>query len=313
MKYQHIIIDATNLWWRSFVVSIKDCITTDETKLASCAIDHTLKMLRNLQKKFAYNSSDIYLLFDNPETVLHIRKLIDSEYKSTRLKKSVPKGIYEALAIFVEILKSYSNKFHVIKVPSLEADDLTDPLIKQLQIDENNKALLISNDLDWARNITEDVDWYNYNEIYTITSFNKKFGFDPSKGKAIQLYKAIHGDKSDNITNAVPYIPTEILLQIVNQFESVDDLYFNLWKECCIVPRQWKLKLQEAENDVRKNFTLVDFVILDIELRQYIIDCKRNVKLLKIYFESLELPLESDMTNKINRQTFFIQKRPRRL
>ena len=308
-KYRYLIIDTQNVWWRNFIVSVKNVICDNQTELSSLAIKKALISIKKLQTDFGYIDSKLYLLFDNPENVLTIRKVIDENYKSHRLKKSVPKGIYEILSIFVEILKNYSDDYFIFKVPSLEADDLTYPLLKSLPIDKKNKAIVISNDLDWARNLKENIDWWNYNKLYTVESFKKEYSFDPSRGKAIQIYKAIHGDTSDNIENVVPYLPKEILFDIVNRFESIDDLFKNLWKKETNYPHDWKLKLKEAENNIRKNFTLVDFILLDIKTNDFIIQCKRKPKLLRIYFDSFNIPLEKDMfTKKDSDNSFFTKK-----
>ena len=57
-----------------------------------------------------------------------------------------------------------------------------------------------------------------------------KYKFSPS-GNKIKLYKAIHGDKSDNIENAVPYLPENILLDIINNFQDVNDFLKRFWNE----------------------------------------------------------------------------------
>jgi hypothetical protein len=294
------------------MVAVKGVIIEDENNVAPLVIKKALAMIRNLHEKFGYVDSKIYLLFDNPESVISIRKVVDSEYKSCRLKKSVPKGIYETLGIFIEILKSYSDQYYICRVPSLEADDLPPAIIKTLKIDNNNKALIISNDLDWSRNITDNISWYNYNDLYSVSKFQKEFKFSP-RGKAVQMYKAIHGDRSDNIENAVPRLPKEILLDIVNRFDSIDDLFKNLWKKETEYPHDWKMRLKEAENNIRKNFTLVDFMPLEIKTEDFIIECKRRPKLLRIFFKSFNLSLEKDMHSKEDaKQPFFVPKKTRK-
>lgn len=310
MKYQYLIVDCTNAFWRAFTASVKNLLCDDTVNnIAPVVIKKSLSMIRNLHNQFGYEDSLVYLLFDNPESIISIRKVIDEDYKSCRLKKSVPKGIYETLSIFIEFLKNYSDNYFVCRVPSLEADDLVPPILNSLSIDDKNKALVISNDMDWARNINENINWYNYDEMYSILSFQRKFQFSP-KGKSVQIYKAIHGDRSDNIENALPYLPKKLLLEIVNRFDSVDDLFKNLWKKEVDFPHSWKLKLKEAENTIKKNFTLVDFISLDIKIEDFLIHCKRRPKLLRVFFKSFDIPLEKDMITKEDRkQPFFAPKK----
>jgi len=296
-KFSYILIDGTNLWWRCFSTALKKLFVKKEFELFPGAIKEALTRIDHIKNIFGYNDSLLYICFDNPESVLNVRKYIDENYKSHRFKKNSPKGLYQTLNIFIEILKYYSDNFRILSVSSLEADDLTKPLIesyKEIEISKKNKCLVISSDLDWSRNLalSEYCYWWNFHKLYDREAFKEEFEFYPVNEK-IQLYKAIHGDASDNIENAVPYLPHDLLIRIINEFNSVDELYKGLFKTD--YPQNWKIKLKENERDVRKNLDLVNFIPIDLKIEDHLIECKQNVKALKFFYDCLGLDYEPFM------------------
>lgn len=286
MKYEYLIIDATNLFWRAFAISLKKFIVVDGHEIVPGAISEGIKKILKIKNKFAYKDSPIFLLFDNPESALRVRKIIDKDYKSIRLKKCAPKGLYPTMNFFIYFLRYYSDTFKIVSTDGYEADDLTKPLIQTLELNKIRKALCISNDLDWSRNISEYVDWWNWGEVFTINKFKKKYGFSPENQK-VQIYKAIHGDKSDSIKNAVKYLPKEILIDIVNKYECINDLFKNISREG--YPDKWKQKILESEHQIRINYKLANFANLDKEISKIISNCKRNSKMLETLSKILKI------------------------
>lgn len=298
-KYNHIIIDGNNLFWRSFTSSLKKYVSVEDFHLFSGAIYDVLDRIKQIKENFAYESSIIYFCFDNPESVLNLRKFLDNNYKSHRFKKNAPKGLYKTLNIFVEILKVYDDNYRILNVDSLEADDLTYSIISEIKenLSRTNRCLVISNDLDWSRNLSlsDFCYWWNFLKMYNRKAFESEFGFYPI-GNKIQLYKSIHGDSSDNIKNAVPYLPKDILNDILNKFDNVEDMLSGIWDQD--YPLKWKKKIKEAEIDIKANNNLVDFIDANVSLKDYMLICKRNIKKLKIFYDSLDLKYESFMYTK---------------
>lgn len=301
MKYENLIIDATNLFWRSYC---ENSITIESFLVYYKTIERAINRIKDLREKFAYNDSKIYFLFDNPESQINLRKILsEGQYKHTREAKNVPKDLYRSLNIFSEVLKSYNDNFYIIYGESLEADDLTKPVIEHLELKEFNKCLCISADLDWARNISKYCDWFNYANIYNAEVFKNKYGFNPI-GNSIQLWKAIKGDNSDCIKNAVPYLPDEILKDMLNKFKDVRDLFNNVFQQN--YPDKWKIKIKEAEKQIRINYQLVDF----IENVNYgnisIIQGKQNKKLLRFWYKKLKLELEEWMKDEVTERNSWL-------
>lgn len=294
MPYKYLIIDGQNLYWRTVLGVFKNIYSLEEEsegEVNSIVIKEAFKRLENLKARFGYEDSLIYLLFDNPSSKINKRKLIYKEYKHARDKKVIPPVFYRILEVFQTLLQYAYNNCFLIMVEDLEADDLAKPLIDSLTFNEEDRGLVISADLDWARNITKNIDWFNYVAIYNEFSFKEEHGFSPI-GKKIQLYKAFHGDNSDNIPNAVPYLPKEVLLYLVNKFDTLEDLLSNLWtiQEC---PQTWKLKIKDAESQLVINYTLADFLDTPEKIEKDIVVCQENVKVLRYLYQLAGIPLDT--------------------
>jgi len=311
-KYSYVIYDFNNLFWRSIISSLEKTKNINDYALYNEAIMMFFTRLKELENKFCYKETLSYFLCDNPESHINIRKIItDGQYKHSRESKNLPKNLYKTLNIIIEILKSYSSNYRIVQCENLEADDLTLPVKKLLNITNQNQCLFISADLDWARNIDENCHWYNYYTVHDITSFKKKYEFSPV-GKSIQLWKALKGDNSDCIKNAVPYLPNEILLDILNRFKDLEDLYSNLWQQD--YPKEWKIKLNEAKINIRTNYQLADFIEVTGNISTYIYECSENLKKLEFWFKTLDIPFEGRMLlDKSIKPTFFEKKKYKRV
>jgi 5'-3' exonuclease len=297
MKYTHLVIDGNNLFFRSFVEHSSQ--TIEGMIVYTQSVIQAIARVNELKERFGFEDSSVFILFDNPESKINIRKIItNGEYKHSREKKKVPKELYYSLSIFAEVLKNYKNNFYIVNKEGLEADDLTKP-IYDLYKSTNNSFLFISADLDWARNIKTDAHWFNYHSVYDAYTFFNKYGFNPI-GNSIQLWKALKGDKSDCIENATPHLPEVILKDILNKYKDVDDLFSNIHR--IDIDEKWKRMFKENERQIRINYQLTDFINkddnneLDYDGKTLnIIECKENIKILRLWYNSLNLELEERM------------------
>jgi 5'-3' exonuclease len=313
-KYKYILIDGNNLFWRSWATNIAEVILKDE-KIYSGGIATFISRLNQLINMFSYvDDVKIYLLFDNPTSTIKVRQEIDENYKSHQLNKKHDKEIYKTIEILIRILKCYSDKFYIVNCPNCEADDLTLPLIKYLKISDDafsDKVLCISNDLDWARNIDINIHWYNFNEVYTIDSFEKEYGFKPNDNK-IKMYKAMRGDKSDNISIGLPYVKEDTVIDILNKYSTIDLLIDGL--NISDYSDSVKKKIRENSIQLRTNYQLVDFSPIENDITEYISICKKRIGELKIWYKALDIELESWMKSKAEMQnSFLIQKKIKRV
>jgi len=294
LKYNFLILDGNNLFWRAWATNVEQLIVDNEV-IYSGGIAQFISRLNQLIDTFSYKDMvKVYLLFDNPTSTIKARQEIDENYKSHRLNKKYAKEIYKTIEILIRILKCYSNNFYILQRKGCEADDLTFPLLQHLNISNNgfDSALCISNDLDWSRNISENVHWYNFYNVFDISLFEKEYGFKPVKNK-VKMYKAIRGDKSDGIPIGLPYVKEDVVLQLIDKFNTMDDLVKNVYDSD--FDTKVKNKITENAKRLITNYQLVDFLPIDGSIEENIIKCEQRIGELKIWYKVLKIELESWM------------------
>lgn len=306
-KYPTILIDGNNLYWRAFITGVKK--DKKPSKLVSAGIAEAFSKVKKLLATYGRKDTKVYFLFDNPTHELSIRKVIQPTYKHPRDRKTVPAQLYQTLNAFQQILRVYSDNFYIVVADKKEADDLTAPILAHLQPTPSQPALCVSADLDWARNISKvegAVEWFNWDRVVSHQSFKKKHGYLPT-ASAIKLYKSLRGDASDAIAPAVPYLPEEVVLDIVQRFESVEDLLAGLFSQTDY-PLQWKQKINNAQSELRVNWRLVDFLPCKESYDRLVVPCKRNPRQARMWFETVGMPVESWMKEKSSAPAFFSER-----
>jgi hypothetical protein len=277
-----------------FYYTTLEKVVYDSVELFPSLVKNSLKKIKDIKKNFGREDTDIYCLFDNCQSAINIRKIIsENKYKSNRDKNKVPAGFYKTLDLFYYLLEFYDNNLYLLRLSSNEADDLVDPLLKHLKPTVEDKALLISADMDWSRSIDSSVEWYNYVNIFTKENFEKNFGFVPTRDKII-LYKTFKGDSSDNIKPAIPYLRKTDIMLIVNNFDSIDDLMNNLFSTS-ILKDDLKKKINNSIKQIKINEQLVSFFPIKGGVENLIVKCVENIPQLRMVFEIFGLELESRM------------------
>jgi hypothetical protein len=230
----------------------------DGVELFPSLVQNTLKEIKFFKKQFGREGTNIYCLFDNCQSAINIRKIIsNNQYKSNRDKDKVPKGFYKTLDLFYYLLEFYDDNIYLLRLNSNEADDLVHPLLKYIKPDVNNRAILISVDMDWSRSISPIVDWCNYTTIYNRENFKTNYGFTPNKDKVI-LYKIFNGDNSDHIKPAISNLRhrESTSAMIADNFDSLDHLLENL-DNTSIIKDSLKEKINKNMHKVKENHQLV--------------------------------------------------------
>lgn len=266
-KYSYLIIDGSNLYHRSYYLG------KTHANLATGVIQESLKSIDSLVETFAYDNSEIYFLFDNSQSQINIRKQIDPEYKSTR-EKNRYEDLYRFHSRLIEILKVRDSRYRILMAGTLEADDLVKPLISTLKLNLYTKGIMISNDLDWTRNLSANIHWFDWQNVYDLEYFFSKYSFFPSE-EGLKLYKAIKGDPSDHIYCGVNNFPQDVLCEICNtafNFKSFQD-FENLIPT---LPNNLQLKIKQSFKEIKRNYALVDFAHIEKPIEEYIRKCEYN-------------------------------------
>ena len=307
-KYEQIAIDGNNAWWRSVCATVKKSKEVDGVFIYTQAIVEFLNRVKEIQNQFGYDNSTIYLLFDNPKSKINTRQMIDEHYKSHRCNESVPKEFWDTLALLEMIIQCYSNNYVIMRLNGCEADDLVYPLIKE-KVDAKNKMLLISVDMDWSRalSFSENVHWFNYSELFWHKEiFKQKYSFYP-EGNKVKFFKTFRGDPSDDISPAVPNIPSKLLFYIMDTYDDIEVFILNFNQDKNI-PEQWKIKILENRSKILSNYQLVDFVQIEENIDTYTFKCKENIPELRYWFKLLDLPFENRMIYKEEKSNIFFKK-----
>ena len=309
IKYSQITIDSCNLYWRcvcSCAKKAKESI--DDAFIYTNVITEFLSRVKDIQSTYGYDNSTIYFLFDNPKSKINVRKLIDDHYKSHRYNEHIPKEFWDTLALLEMILQCYSNNYVIMRLNGCEADDLVYPLIKE-KVNDKNKMLLISVDMDWSRalSLSENVHWFNYSELFWHREiFKQKYSFYP-EGNKVKFFKTFRGDTSDDISPAVPNIPSKLLLYIMDTYDDIN-VFISSFNKNENIPEQWKIKILENRSKILSNYQLVDFVQIEENIETYSFKCKENIPELRYWFKLLDLPFENRMIYKEEKSSSFFKK-----
>lgn len=307
-KYQYIVIDTTNFFFKCYHSIIAGHEIKPE-KIAPEQVSHIINLMLELtayiKHEYAYEESEIYFLFDNSQSHINIRKLISEDYKSNRDKKNIPKNVYAILKLFSNIIKVYSNKYSLLFSDNLEADDLVMPLTEMIKPDHANKCLLVSDDMDWSRSITENTHWYNWKEIYDRDQFYRKYQFFPTI-ESVCSYKAFLGDASDSIPPAVSRtFSRKEFIEILNRYDDIESIIAAANRS--EFSDKTNLEIIKSTKALRHNRGLIYFQQLKFPIENIVFRCKKDEFQVRVYLDSLniEIPLEFQSRKEIE-ENFFL-------
>ena len=210
---------ATYRWFsfQNIDVSVDD-ITSNEVFITAF-YKHINNDIKKICKKWNTNKDNILFCVDCLRTEIWRNDIYDT-YKATRVQKNnFNKKIF---SIFSDYVNSLGFKY--ISQSRLEGDDviyLSQRMIKtQLETLKNNdiSIIIITNDNDFLQLVDKQVHVYNmqFKELMKRGYNNPKIDL---------LFKAIYGDKSDNISKIGAGITKEKALMISNMADSDREKY----------------------------------------------------------------------------------------
>jgi 5'-3' exonuclease len=294
MKYNHLLVDISNIYYRAYFSSRPTSVKSKDGVMPTNGVFVSIKMIQKLVNTYLAEKGVLYFLFDNASSGEIWRKNLDPDYKINRRRQDP--GFYRGLDFLQILLIHYENDWKIIQCPAYEADDLVAPVLSE--IPEGHKIGIVSNDLDWARAIGDDIVWiragrregkYVYDEIDRNT-FNDLYGFPPSL-KNICLYKSLRGDRIDNISAGVERISKKTVLSILEQVNTVDDLFDNL--ETLNIPQQLKHLIAGNKERILLNYTLVDYRPITAQAcRDVTVVSRFNPHVLKMLYSTLKFGIE---------------------
>lgn len=297
-KYDVIICDVYNIFYRWNFNEKEKIINIDGKETHVEGIIAFIKAVNTYLKKFAHENSNIYMCFDNAET-LYERHDISDKYKMSRKKRQPKSWFYRELDYIELILKYYDSRINVIRVPQYEADDYAKNIIEYFCGSED-KVLMISEDEDWCRWLSDNVHQYMNHEIYNRDKFIEENHYEPTENN-IAFYKSFYGDDSDDIIPAFSNFPKQYFYEIINEYDNMKDFVDDVKNKKLGLDLGWVKKAEENEQDLLVNYSLVKSADISYnDMVSYINKSKYQENKLRIIYSSLGILGEIDERIKPN-------------
>jgi 5'-3' exonuclease len=241
---------ATYRWFsfQNIDVLVDDIVENDV--FITAFYKHINNDIKKICKKWNTNKDNIVFCVDCQRTEIW-RNDIYNTYKATRTQKNnFNKKIF---SIFNEYIDSLNFKY--ISQDRLEGDDviyLSQKMIKsQLELSKNYDIdiIIITNDNDFLQLVDKRVHIYNmqFKELMKRGYNNPKIDL---------LFKAIYGDKSDNIPKIGSGITKEKALMLSNMQDNERDKYI---KECGYeekyILNMMLISFENIPNEYREKFS----------------------------------------------------------
>jgi len=288
--YNNLIIDTNEFYKRAFDVICKKNQDKPADVLISMTIHLTLQMILKCKREHLLDNGLIWILSDNPTSKITIRKNIDQSYKNNRTRES--DGYYRGIDYLLILAQNYSEQFNTIRIKRLEADDLVPEVLKLC----SGRTLLCTADMDWARCMSENVDWFNHDRVYTQESFKNKYHFTPNEN-SVTLYKVLLGDTIDMIPS-IKGINEQTTLNIIESFDDIFEVLSCIKKnteKAYLLSDYTKQTILKNEQRLITNHNLVYFCeVTSTEINQSLLKGKFNKQALSILYKALNFPTNFD-------------------
>lgn len=222
MTKRLIIIDGKSVFYRGYY-AMPNLSTADGTPTGGvfgfAAL--SLELFKKLKPDYAC------VAWDMPKTNIRKRLEIYPEYKAGR--KPAPADFYAQIPVLHELLAAFG--WPLYELDDYEADDIMATLAKKAS-EQGIEVCLITSDLDALQAISPLVHVYALKKGLTNIDLFKPESFTEKYGLRVNQFldlKALMGDSSDNIPG-VPGIGQKTASSLLQQYETMDGIYENLWQ-----------------------------------------------------------------------------------
>ena len=223
MAKRLVIIDGKSVFYRGYY-AMPGLSTADGTPTGGvygfAAL--SLELIKQL------NPDYVCVAWDKRGTNIRRRLAIYPDYKAGR--KPAPPDFYVQIPILHELLAAFG--WPLYEFDDYEADDIMATLDKQAEQHGDIETYLITSDLDALQILDQNTYLYALKKGLTnidkfdIPAFEKRYGI--RIGQFLDL-KSLKGDSSDNIPG-VPGVGEKTAVKLLQQFETLDGVYENLWQ-----------------------------------------------------------------------------------
>lgn len=216
------IIDGKSVFYRGYY-AMPNLSTADGTPTGGvygfAAL--SLELFKKLKPDY------VCVAWDKPKTNIRKRLEIYPEYKAGR--KPAPADFYAQIPILHELLEAFG--WPLYELDDYEADDIMATLAHKAA-EHGIEVCLITSDLDALQAIEPLVHVYALKKGLTNIDLFKPESFTEKYGLRVDQFldlKSLKGDSSDNIPG-VPGIGEKTAVQLLQQFDTIDGIYENLWQ-----------------------------------------------------------------------------------
>jgi DNA polymerase-1 len=217
-----VIIDGKSVFYRGYY-AMPNLSTADGTPTGGvfgfAAL--SLELFKKLKPDYAC------VAWDMPKTNIRKRLEIYPDYKAGR--KPAPADFYAQIPVLHELLAAFG--WPLYELDDYEADDIMATLAKKAS-EKGIEVCLITSDLDALQAISPLVHVYALKKGLTNIDLFKPESFTEKYGLRVDQFldlKALMGDSSDNIPG-VPGIGQKTAASLLQQYETMDGIYENLWQ-----------------------------------------------------------------------------------
>lgn len=211
-----------------------------------------------------------------------------AEYKGKR--DHMPEDLASQLPVLKKLLSAMNIK--TIEIPEIEADDIVGSISRKFDAE----FILLSGDKDLLQLINKNTSvWLTQKGVSQVNKMDEEALMAQFELKPYQIIelKSIMGDSSDNIPG-VPGIGQKGAMDLLKQFESLDNIYANLDK----VPSRYLSKL-EAGKDMAYLSHQLATIKLDVEIPFEIDECEIKLPFNdQVYLMMKDLDFKSMFTRK---------------
>ena len=290
MTKRLVIIDGKSVFYRGYY-AMPNLSTTDGTPTGGvygfAAL--SLELFRKLKPDY------VCVAWDKPKTNIRKRLEIYPDYKAGR--KPAPADFYAQIPILHELLEAFG--WPLYELDDYEADDIMATLAVKAE-EKGIETCLITSDLDALQSISPLTHVYALKKGLTNIDLFKPESFTEKYGIRVDQFldlKSLKGDSSDNIPG-VPGIGEKTAVQLLQQYETLDNIYENLWQVKDSVRRKLEAGRELADVSKKVAELWVDAPIaLDLEAMDVSdLDTERLRELLtRLEFRSLVARLPEHM------------------
>ena len=223
MAKRLVIIDGKSVFYRGYY-AMPGLSTADGTPTGGvygfAAL--SLELIKQLEPDY------VCVAWDKRGTNIRRRLAIYPDYKAGR--KPAPPDFYAQIPILHELLAAFG--WPLYEFDDYEADDIMATIDKKAEQHGGIETYLITSDLDALQILDQNTYLYALKKGLTnidkfdIPAFEKRYGI--RIGQFLDL-KSLKGDSSDNIPG-VPGVGEKTAVKLLQQFETLDGVYENLWQ-----------------------------------------------------------------------------------